>query len=81
MTGSSFHQSHVGGSKPKDQNRDNTTTLISYFTDFKAAMFPVCEAVYLRSYLGGLLGVDGSHVLIVFERVLSVLLLCTHVLL
>lgn len=41
----------------------------------------VCEGLYLRSYLSSLLGVDGSHMLIMFERVLSVLLLCTDVLL
>lgn len=39
------------------------------------------SVVYLRPYLCGLLGVDGSHVLVVFERVLSVLLLRTDILL
>lgn len=41
----------------------------------------VCETVYLWSYLCRLLWVDGSHMLIVFECVLSVLLLRTDVLL
>lgn len=36
---------------------------------------------HLRTDLRGLLGVDGPHVLVVFHCVLSVLLLCTHVLL
>lgn len=39
------------------------------------------EVKYLRSDLGGLLWVDCVDVLVVFERVLPVLLLCTDVLL
>lgn len=39
----------------------------------------VCE--YLRSDLCSLLGIDCAHMLVVFQRVLPVLLLCTDILL
>ena len=39
------------------------------------------EVEYLRSDLCGLFGIDCADVLIMFQRVLSVLLLCTHILL
>lgn len=54
-------------------------------TEHASARLPQCDTCvcfkYLRTDLRGLLGVDGPHVLVVFHRVLSVLLLCTHVLL
>lgn len=83
MTGSSFHQSRVSGSKPKDQNKDNTAQRLflgNARISLRLKHFLVWEAVYLGSYLYSLLGVDGSHVLIVLERVLPVLLLRTDVL-
>ncbi len=39
----------------------------------------MCELKYLRSDLCGLFGIDCADVLVVFQRVLPVLLLCTHV--
>lgn len=41
----------------------------------------VCEVDYLSSDLRGLLGIDRAHVLVEFERVLPLLLLCTDILL
>lgn len=41
----------------------------------------MCEVDYLRSDLRSLRGIDHAHVLVVFERVLPLLLLCTDILL